>query len=154
MQEDSVRLAILEKNQENSEKDLVALREAISEISKVNVRISELLAVHQVKLEQQRQKEEEINRKVETGITKLTQKMDADRAEIYEKLETDKKSVLEAVDTVRKEFDVTKSRVLIGVGILLALQSVITLFGPTFVSNMTTKMVLTTPPPHATIKAP
>jgi hypothetical protein len=82
MQEDSVRIALLERGQENTEKEMATLREAISEISKVNVRISELLAVHQVRIEQEQQRGDDINRKVEEGITGLTKKMNEDKEEV------------------------------------------------------------------------
>jgi hypothetical protein len=154
MQEDSVRLAILEKNQENSEKELSALREAISEISKVNIRISELLAIHQVKLEQQQQKEEDLNRKVETGISKLTLKMDLDKDEIDKKMEKNKTDLLLAVSTLETKFDNIKSKVFIGVGIALAFQLALTIFGPSLISNMTTKVVLTNPQPSARVQTP
>jgi phage gp29-like protein len=154
MAEDSVRLAILEKSQENSEKEMSALREAISEISKVNIRISELLAVHQLRLDQQQQKEEDLNRKVETGITNLTKKMDVDRDEIYKKMDTNRSDVLKAFDDLKKDFDNVKGRVLIGVGIFLALQGILTIFGPTIVANMTTKVVLTNPHTPARIQTP
>jgi hypothetical protein len=154
MAEDSVRLAILEKSQETSEKEMSALREAISEISKVNIRISELLAVHQVKLDQQQQKEEDLNRKVETGISKLTLKMDADRDDIYNKMETNKTDLLTAVATLKTEFDNIKGKVFIGVGVALTFQLILTVFGPSLISNMSTKVVLTNPHPSARIQTP
>jgi hypothetical protein len=154
MAEDSVRLAILEKSQETSEKEMSALREAISEISKVNIRISELLAVHQVKLDQQQQKEEDLNRKVETGISKLTLKMDVDRDEIYKKMETNKTDLLTAVATLETKFDNIKGKVFIGVGVALTFQLILTVFGPSLISNMTTKVVLTNPQPSARVQTP
>ena len=87
MQEDSVRIALLERGQENTEKEMATLREAISEISKVNVRISELLAVHQVRIEQEQQRGDDINRKVEEGITGLTKKMNEDKEEVLGKID-------------------------------------------------------------------
>lgn len=130
MQEESVTVAIalLEKSQESTEKEMATLREAISEISKVNVRISELLAVHQVKIDQQQQKEEDINRKVETGITNLTLKMDNDRKAIYEKMDTDKTEVLTEVKSLR-------DRVFIGVGIVFTLNLIIVIAAPYILSS-------------------
>jgi hypothetical protein len=154
MQEDSVRLAILEKNQENSEKEMSALREAISEISKVNIRISELLAVHQVKLDQQQQKEEDLNRKVETGISKLTLKMDEDKTEIYNKMDTNKSEVLTALETLKTDLTTVKSKISIGIGIALAIQILLSVFGPSLLSQSTTKVVLTNPHSSARIQAP
>lgn len=154
MQEDSVRLAILEKNQENSEKEMSALREAISEISKVNIRISELLAVHQVKLDQQQQKEEDLNRKVETGISKLTLKMDEDKTEIYGKMDTNKSEVLTALETLKIDLTSVKSKISIGIGIALAMQLLLTVFGPSLLSQYTTKVVLTNPSSSARIQSP
>ena len=103
MQEESVRLALLERGQENSGKEMTTIREAISEISKVNVRISELLAVHQVRLEQEQQRVDDINRKVEDGIRGLTSKMN-----------TDKEEVLGVIKGLQ-------DKVNIGIGIVLAL---------------------------------
>jgi hypothetical protein len=103
MQEESVRLALLERSQESSEKEMATLREAISEISKVNIRISELFAVHQVKIEQQQQRGDDINRKVEEGIRGLTAKMN-----------TDKEEVLGVIKGLQ-------DKVNIGIGIVLAL---------------------------------
>lgn len=118
MQEDSVRIALLERGQENTEREMSTLREAISEISKVNVRISELLAVHQVKIDQQYQKEEDINRKVEMGIRDLTKKMDNDRTNIYEKMDTDKTEVLNELKGLR-------DKVFIGIGIGIVLNIIV-----------------------------
>jgi hypothetical protein len=114
MQEETVRLALLERAQENTEKEMATLREAISEISKVNVRISELLAVHQVKIEQEQQRGDDTNRKVEEGIRGLTLKMDNDRTTIYEKMDTDKAEVVKEVKGLR-------DKVFIGIGIGIVL---------------------------------
>jgi hypothetical protein len=103
MQEDSVRIALLERGQESTEREMATLREAISEISKVNVRISELLAVHQVRIEQEQQRGDDINRKVEEGITGLTKKMNDDKDEVL--------GVIKGL----------QDKVNIGIGIILAL---------------------------------
>lgn len=156
MQEDSVRLALLEKDQENTEKEMATLREAISEISKVNVRISELLAVHQVRIEQQQQKEENINRKVETGITNLTLKMDNDRAEIYLKMDKDKTEMRDKMDTdkteVLNEIKGIRDKVYIGVGIGLVLNILVVVFAPQIFNLFNGG--LTKPQTHATILSP
>jgi chromosome segregation ATPase len=123
MQEESVRLALLERNQENVEKELKALREAISEISKTNVKISELLAVHQVKIDQQQQREESLNKKVETGISRLMEKMDTDRNQIDEKM-----------NTIQTEIKGIRDKVFIGVGIVLFIQLIIMVFGAQLIS--------------------
>lgn len=128
MQDDSIRIALLEKSQENTEKEMSTLREAISEISKVNIRISELLAVHQVKIDQQAQKEEDINRKVETGISNLTVKMEADKVSIYEKMDTDKSEVLSEIKGLR-------DKVFIGMGMAIIVNIILVTFGPQFVDN-------------------
>lgn len=128
MQEESVRLALLEKSQENTEKEMATLREAISEISKVNVRISELLAVHQVKIDQQQQKEEDINRKVELGITNLTIKMEADKKEISEKMDTNNADILAKIQGLR-------DKVYIGIGIGIILQIIVVVAGPHILSS-------------------
>lgn len=128
MQEESVRLALLEKSQENTEKEMATLREAISEISKVNVRISELLAVHQVKIDQQHQKEEDINRKVELGITNLTIKMEADKKEISEKMDTNNADILAKIQGLR-------DKVYIGIGIGIILQIIVVVVGPHVLSS-------------------
>jgi hypothetical protein len=112
MQEETVRLALLERAQENTEKEMSTLREAISEISKVNVRISELLAVHQVKIEQQQQRGDDINRKVEEGIKGLTVKMNLDKEEVL------------------GEIKGLRDKVYIGVGIVLVLNVLIIALPP------------------------
>jgi hypothetical protein len=112
MQEETVRLALLERAQENTEKEMSTLREAISEISKVNVRISELLAVHQVKIEQQQQRGDDINRKVEEGIKGLTVKMNLDKEEVL------------------GEIKGLRDKVYIGVGIVLILNVLIIALPP------------------------
>jgi hypothetical protein len=104
------------------------LREAISEISKVNIRISELLAVHQVKIDQQAQKEEDINRKVETGISNLTVKMESDKVSIYEKMDTDKSEVLSEIKGLR-------DKVFIGMGMAIIVNIILVTFGPQFVES-------------------
>jgi phage gp29-like protein len=143
MQEETVRLAILERNQENTEKEMSALREAISQISQVNVRISELLAVHQVKIEQQQQKEEDLNKKVETGISKLTHKMDTDRDEIYKKMDSNKTEVLNELKGLR-------DKVYIGVGIVLVIQIIVMVWGAQLINIE--KKDLTNPEVHARIQ--
>jgi len=112
MQEETVRLALLERAQENTEKEMSTLREAISEISKVNVRISELLAVHQVKIEQQQQIGDDIDRKVEEGIKGLTLKMNLDKEEVL------------------GEIKGLRDKVYIGVGIVLILNVLIIALPP------------------------
>lgn len=129
MQEDSVRIALLERGQEKTEKEMATLREAITEISKVNVRISELLAVHQVKLDQQQKNDEDVNRKVEEGIKNLTLKMDKDREEIYEKMDTTK-------ETLSIEIKGIRDKVFIGVGIALVLNVLITVAVPPILSRI------------------
>jgi phage gp29-like protein len=143
MQEDTVRLAILERNQENTEKEMSALREAISQISQVNVRISELLAVHQVKIEQQQQKEEDLNKKVESGISKLTHKMDTDRDEIYQKMDLNKTEVLNELRGLR-------NIVYTGAGIFLTLQLIFMVWGPKLLDE--SKRDLTNPEVHAKVE--
>lgn len=147
MQEDSIRLAILEKNQENTEREMQALREAISEISKVNVKIGELLAVQQVRIEQQQQKEEDLNKKVESGIAKLTLKMDADRDEIYKKMDNNKSEVLSDIKNLNDKFNL----VYIGAGVLLTLQLIFQVAGPQWFQNDKDRG-LTNPEPHARIQ--
>jgi phage gp29-like protein len=155
MQEESVRLALLERAQENNEKEMAALREAISEISKVNVRISELLAVHQVKIDQQQQKEEDTNRKVETGIVNLTLKMEADRKELTDKMESDRKELSEKMDTNRADvldkITQLRDKVFIGIGIGIVLNIVVVVVGPYILTNLT-KGDLTNPPTRATVR--
>lgn len=153
MQEDSIRLAILEKNQENAEKEMHALREAISEISKVNVKIGELLAVQQVRIEQQKQKEEDLNKKVESGIAKLTLKMDADRDEIYKKMDTNKSEVLNDIKTLNDKFSEKFNIVYIGVGIVLTVQLLVQVFGTHWFQNEDKERGLTNPEPHARIQS-
>lgn len=143
MQEDSVRIALLERGQENTEREMATLREAISEISKVNVRISELLAVHQVKIDQQQQKEEDINRKVEMGLRDLTKKMDNDRTNIYEKMDTDKTEVLNELKGLRE-------KVFIGIGIGMVLNVVVMLVVPQLF-NLFNKGGLTNPTNRAMV---
>lgn len=152
MQEDSIRLAILEKNQENAEKEMHALREAISEISKVNVKIGELLAVQQVRIEQQQQKEEDLNKKVESGIAKLTLKMDADRDEIYKKMDTNKTEVLSDIKIMNDKFSEKFNLVYIGFGIALTLQLFFQVAGPQWFQN-DKQGGLTNPEPHARIQS-
>lgn len=131
MQEDSVRIALLERGQENTEKEMATLREAISEISKVNVRISELLAVHQVKIEQEQQRGDDINRKVEEGIRGLTIKMNEDK------------------DEVLGEIKGLRDKVYIGIGIVLALNFIFLALPPIFGLF---KGDLTKPTNHAMIR--
>lgn len=145
MQEDSVRLALLERGQENTEKEMATLREAISEISKVNVRISELLAVHQVRLDQQQRNDEDVNKKVEDGIHNLTKKMDTDRKNIYEKMDTDKKEVLSELKGIR-------DKVFIGVGIGIILNIIVVVGVPQLftlykggLTNQTSRAMLVEP---------
>lgn len=155
MQEESVRLALLERAQENNEKEMAALREAISEISKVNVRISELLAVHQVKIDQQYQKEEDTNKKVESGIVNLTLKMEADRKELADKMESDRKELSEKMDTNREDvldkITQLRDKVFIGIGIGIVLNIVVVVVGPYILTNLT-KGDLTNPPTRATVR--
>jgi hypothetical protein len=134
MQEESVRLALLERGQENTEKEMATLREAISEISKVNVRISELLAVHQVKIEQQFQRDEDINEKVEKGIKGLTLKMDNDKKEVFKKIEE------------------LRDKVFIGVGIVLMLNVLIIAVPP--IIGLFNKGGLTNPAGYARVERP
>ena len=130
MQEDSIRIALLEKGQETTEKELSTLREAITEISKVNVRISELLTVHQVKLDQQQKNDDDVNRKVEDGIKNLIVKMDKDRDDIYKKMETSE-------NTLSTEITGLRDKVFIGVGAVTVLNVLITIAGPYVLSKMT-----------------
>lgn len=157
MQEESVRLALLERAQENNEKEMAALREAISEISKVNVRISELLAVHQVKIDQQYQKEEDTNKKVESGIVNLTLKMESDRKELTDKMESDRKELSEKMDINREDvldkITQLRDKVFIGIGIGIVLNIVVVVVGPYILTNLT-KGDLTNPPPRATVRLP
>jgi hypothetical protein len=131
MQEDSVRIALLERGQETTEKEMSTLREAITEISKVNVRISELLTIHQVKLDQQQKNDEDVNRKVEDGIKNLISKMDKDREDIYKKMETSE-------TTLSTEIKGIRDKVFIGVGITLVLNLLITVAGPYLVTKLIT----------------
>jgi hypothetical protein len=130
MQEDSIRIALLEKGQETTEKELSTLREAITEISKVNVRISELLTIHQVKLDQQQKNDDDVNRKVEDGIKNLIVKMDKDRDDIYKKMETSE-------NTLSTEITGLRDKVFIGVGAVTVLNVLITIAGPYVLSKMT-----------------
>jgi hypothetical protein len=130
MQEDSIRIALLEKGQETTEKELSTLREAITEISKVNVRISELLTIHQVKLDQQQKNDDDVNRKVEDGIKNLIVKMDKDRDDIYKKMETSE-------TTLSTEITGLRDKVFIGVGAVTVLNVLITIAGPYVLSKMT-----------------
>lgn len=144
MQEESVRLALLEREQESVERELSALREAISEISKVNVRISELLAVHQVKLDLQQKDGEDVNKKVEQGIKNLTVKMDDDKKNIYEKMDTDKTELMNEIKGIR-------DKVFIGIGIGIVLNIIIILVPsiiPIFRGGLTNLQ------PSAMLKAP
>jgi hypothetical protein len=130
MQEDSIRIALLEKGQETTEKEVSTLREAITEISKVNVRISELLTIHQVKLDQQQKNDDDVNRKVEDGIKNLIVKMDKDRDDIYKKMETSE-------NTLSTEITGLRDKVFIGVGAVTVLNVLITIAGPYVLSKMT-----------------
>jgi len=130
MQEDSIRIALLEKGQETTEKELSTLREAITEISKVNVRISELLTIHQVKLDQQQKNDDDVNRKVEDGIKNLIVKMDKDRDDIYKKMETSETKLSTEITGLR-------DKVFIGVGAVTVLNVLITIAGPYVLSKMT-----------------
>ena len=134
MQEESVRLALLERGQENTEKEMATLREAISEISKVNVRISELLAVHQVKIEQQFKRDEDINEKVEKGIKGLTLKMEKDKNEVFKKIQE------------------LRDKVFIGVGIVLILNVLIIAVPP--IIGLFGKGGLTNPAGYARVEKP
>jgi|688.fasta_scaffold08325_14 hypothetical protein len=129
MQEDSIRIALLEKGQESTEKELSTLREAITEISKVNVRISELLTIHQVKLDQQQKNDDDVNRKVEEGIKNLIAKMDKDREDIYTKMENTKTDLSTVITGLR-------DKVFIGVGILTVLNIFIAIAGPYVLTKM------------------
>lgn len=146
MQEDSVRIALLERSQENTEKELSTLREAISEISKVNVRISELLAVHQVRLEQHQRDGEDTNKKVEDGIKNLTVKMESDRKDIFNKMDSNKKDLSNELRSLR-------DKVFIGVGIGIVLNLVVVIGIPQLftalskpgLTNSTTRVTISKP---------
>lgn len=142
MQEDNTRLALLEREQENVNKEMVALREAITEISKVNIRISELLAVHQVKLDQQQKNDDDVNRKVEIGIRNLTTKMDADRKDIYDKMDEDKTELMTEIKGIR-------DKVYIGIGIGIILNIIVVVAVPPLIQGG-----LTNSHSSATMKVP
>jgi two-component sensor histidine kinase len=130
MQEDSIRIALLEKGQETTEKELSTLREAITEISKVNVRISELLTIHQVKLDQQQKNDDDVNRKVEDGIKNLIVKMDKDRDDIYKKMETSE-------TTLSTEIKGLRDKVFTVVGAVVVINALITIVGPFILTKIT-----------------
>ena len=114
MQEESVKIAILEQKLIDLKDVVVKIDDAIEKLSEVNINVGKILAVHEQKIAKQESTDEILF----TKIDKLRDKMDGDH-----------NTVLSRIQEIEK-------RMWIGVGVIAALSFMIN--HPSFISKILT----------------
>ena len=93
MEENQVKLAVLEQKIEDLKPIVLRIDAAIEKLSEVNTTVSRMLAVHEERIT----KQEEIDTVLFTKIDKLRDKMDADHDSVLQRLRGLEKRVWMAV---------------------------------------------------------
>ncbi len=93
MQENQVKLAVLEQKIEDLKPIVLRIDAAIEKLSEVNTTVSRMLAVHEERIT----KQEEIDTVLFTKIDKLRDKMDSDHDSVLQRLRGLEKRVWMAV---------------------------------------------------------
>jgi hypothetical protein len=114
MQEESVKIAILEQKLIDLKDVVVKIDDAIEKLSEVNINVGKILAVHEQKIAKQETADEILFAKID----KLRNKMDGDH-----------NAVLSRIQEIEK-------RMWIGVGVVLALSFVLN--HPNFIAKLLT----------------
>ena len=114
MQEESVKIAILEQKLVDLKDVVVKIDDAIEKLSEVNINVGKILAVHEQKIAKQESTDEILFAKID----KLRDKMDGDH-----------NTVLSRIQEIEK-------RMWIGVGVIAALSFMIN--HPNFIGKMLT----------------
>ena len=92
MQEDQIKIAVLQQRVEDLKEFVLKVDDAIEKISQVNINLTKMIAVHEQKLETREVVEKNINQKID---------------DIYSKMQKDHENVLEE----RKKLNVTLEKV-------------------------------------------
>ena len=114
MQEESVKIAVLEQKLIDLKDIVIKIDDAIEKLSEVNINVGKILAVHEQKIEKQESADEILS----TKIDKLRDKMDGDH-----------NAVLSRIREIEK-------RMWIGMGAIFAISFILN--NPFFIQNILT----------------
>lgn len=95
MQEDQIKIAVLEQRVEDLKEFVLKVDDAIEKISQVNVNLTKMIAVHEQRLETHQQADDNINKKIDN---------------IYLKMEKDHENVLNEIKKINQFFTSAETR--------------------------------------------
>lgn len=95
MQEDQIKIAVLEQRVEDLKEFVLKVDDAIEKISQVNVNLTKMIAVHEQRLETHQQTDDNINKKIDN---------------IYLKMEKDHENVLNEIKKINQFFTSAETR--------------------------------------------
>lgn len=95
MQEDQIKIAVLEQRVEDLKEFVLKVDDAIEKISQVNVNLTKMIAVHEQKLETHQQADDIVNKKIDN---------------IYLKMEKDHENVLKEIKKINDFFISAETR--------------------------------------------
>ena len=95
MQEDQIKIAVLEQRVEDLKEFVLKVDDAIEKISQVNVNLTKMIAVHEQRLETHQQADDNSNKKIDN---------------IYLKMEQDHENVLNEIKKINQFFTSAETR--------------------------------------------